>query len=147
MSIQIYNMTLSDLNTISSILQSDFDYFWNYNIFKQELQNENSVYVIAKIDNEIVGFAGISIIFDEATITNIVTKKSFRNCGIASNLLSYLINLCISQNLCSITLEVNEHNSPAIHIYEKYGFINLGKRKKYYNNCDDAFIMTKSIAL
>lgn len=42
-----------------------------------------------------------------------------------------------------ITLEVNENNTIAIHLYEKYGFEKVGHRKKYYNNKDDAYIMTK----
>lgn len=43
----------------------------------------------------------------------------------------------------SITLEVNESNLPAIELYKKLGFKTLGKRKKYYNNTHDAYIMTK----
>lgn len=42
-----------------------------------------------------------------------------------------------------ITLEVNEKNLPAIHLYEKYGFKKVGSRKKYYDNKFDAYIMTK----
>lgn len=42
-----------------------------------------------------------------------------------------------------ITLEVNTENEIAINLYQKYGFENLGKRKKYYNNTYDAYIMTK----
>lgn len=50
----------------------------------------------------------------------------------------------MSKETCSlITLEVNECNTPAIHLYEKFGFINLGKRPKYYDNKYDAYIMTK----
>ncbi len=42
-----------------------------------------------------------------------------------------------------ITLEVNENNKIAIHLYEKYGFKIIGTRKKYYNNKYNAYIMTK----
>ena len=43
----------------------------------------------------------------------------------------------------SISLEVNENNSIAIHLYESYGFRKVGLRKKYYNGKDNAIIMTK----
>lgn len=76
--ISISDMTLSDLDTIKDFLEKDFDDFWNYNIFKSELENINSRYFVTKIDDEIVGFAGILIILDEADITNIVVKKSYR---------------------------------------------------------------------
>ncbi len=72
-------MTFEDLDSISQNLQTDFDDFWNYNIFKSELQNENSTYIVAKIDNEIVGFGGIWNSSCDIHITNIVTKKNKRN--------------------------------------------------------------------
>ena len=139
---QISNMTISDLDSISNILYSDFDDFWSYSIFKQELENENSHYLVAKINEEIVGFAGIWISIDEAHITNIVTKKSYRKNGIGNLLLNSLINLCNNLKMNSITLEVNESNEPAISLYKKFGFKNLGIRKKYYNNSENAIIMT-----
>ena len=82
MNIKIEAMTLEDLEIIKDSLISDYDNFWNYNIFKEELQNNNSKYLVAKINNEIVGFAGIKIILDSVDIMNIVTKKTFRNKGI-----------------------------------------------------------------
>lgn len=71
-------MNLSDLNEIKSILESEFDNFWNYNIFKSELENQNSTYFIIKQNSQIIGFIGILKIFDTAEITNIVVKKAFR---------------------------------------------------------------------
>lgn len=141
----ISKMDLSDLNVISNILISDFDDFWNYNVFKEELLNNSSYYYKVVKNNEIVGFAGIWICIDEANIMNIVTKKNYRNNGIATLLLKHLINLANSLNLKSITLEVNENNLTAINLYKKLGFITLGTRKKYYNNEKNALIMTKTL--
>ena len=143
MKVKIENMTLDDLNLIADNLEDNFDNFWNYNILKQELLNKNSIYFVAKNeDNDILGFAGFLTILDEANITNIVIKKSFRNQGIGSLLLKHLISVCTEHNLQSITLEVNEHNINAINLYKKFNFKSLGIRKKYYNNTDDAIIMT-----
>ncbi len=145
MQIKISKMIIDDLNKISPVLLTEFDDFWNYNIFKSELENENSKYVVAKNNDEIVGFAGIWISIDEAHVTNIVTKKDLRKNGIGSTLLEELINLSKNLNLVSITLEVNENNLDAIKLYEKFGFEKLGIRKKYYNNTDNALIMTKKL--
>lgn len=71
-------MNLNDLENIKTILETDFDDFWNYNIFKSELENSNSIYFVAKLNEQIVGFAGILPVLDVADITNIVVKKSFR---------------------------------------------------------------------
>ncbi|MBR3249685.1 MAG: ribosomal protein S18-alanine N-acetyltransferase [Clostridia bacterium] len=140
--IVIQSMLVSDLDLIAENLENDFDDFWNYNVFKSELENENSKYIVAKINNEIVGFAGIWIAIDVPHITNIVVRKSYRKTGIGSLLLQELIKMCKNLNLKELTLEVNEHNLNAIKLYEKFGFIKVGLRKKYYNRTDNALIMT-----
>ena len=141
---EITSMTLSDLELMKDTLYSDFDNFWSYNVLKQELENEKTKYIIAKENNEVAGFAGILVVLDEATLNNIVVKKSWRCRGIGGELLETLIDLCADLKLKSFTLEVNVENIPAIKLYEKFGFKNLGIRKKYYNNSTDAYIMTKS---
>lgn len=140
--IEFKDMTITDLDSIKDNLYTDFDDFWSYNIFKSELENENSKYIIAILNNEIIGFAGIWQVIDEAHITNIVVRKDFRKLGIGSLLLEKLIDICKnSESVNSITLEVNESNIPAQKMYEKFNFKVLGKRKNYYNN-KAAIIMT-----
>lgn len=144
MNLKISRMQISNLDSIHDILVSEFDDFWTPSIFKEELQNSNSLYFMAQIDDEIVGFAGIKIILDEADLMNIVTKKSYRNKGIGKSLLNYIISNSKDLGLQSITLEVNENNSVAIHLYETLGFQKVGFRKNYYKN-DNGLLMTKQI--
>jgi len=134
-------MNSNDLNSISSILQSDFDDFWNESILNSELKNENSYYVVAKENDTIVGFGGLWKSVDDIHITNIVTRKNLRNMGIGNAILNELINQAKIFGYNIITLEVNENNIPAISLYKKFGFKEVGIRKKYYNNCDNAIIM------
>ncbi len=135
--IKIEEMSLSDLESIKDILISDFDDFWNYNILKEELESIDSKYIVAKTnDGEIISFAGIKIIVDTADIMNIVVKKSWRNQGVGNLLLNNLVSLCKNLNLSSLSLEVSENNIPAIHLYEKFGFKQIGLRKDYYNGKD-----------
>lgn len=143
MQIKIDKMNSNDLNLISYNLETEFDNFWNLNILKEELKNENSIYFVAKdTSGKIIGFAGILIILDEANITNIVTKKTCRKHGIGSLLLQQLIDVSVEKKLSSITLEVNENNASAIKLYEKFNFRKMGLRKKYYKNKENAIIMT-----
>lgn len=142
-SIKISAMTLRDLDSICNILTCEFDDFWNYNILKKELENENSKYLVAKSDDEIVGFGGIWFSVDDIHITNIVVKKGYRNKKIGTLILSALIDICKNQTQKSITLEVNSNNIPAQKLYENFGFKIVGIRKKYYNNIDNAILMTK----
>lgn len=137
----ISEMNLLDLENIKDCLLTDFDNFWSYNILKQELENGKSKYFVAKQENEIVGFAGILLIIDQVNIMNIVVKKDKRNFGIGSLLLEEIIRYSKIHNATSITLEVNEKNIPAIKLYKKYGFKQVGLRRKYYNNEGNAILM------
>lgn len=141
--IKIEKMTLKDFEEIKDILQTEFDEFWTPNILKSELESDLSEYIIAKNENEIVGFAGIIILPDDVEITNIVTKKTERKKGIGKLLLDKLIEMAIQTGKSNISLEVNEINQAAINLYKKSGFEEVGIRKKYYNGINNAIIMTK----
>ena len=133
-------MNLGDFQEIEPIYNLEFVDFWKPQNFKSELQNVSSKYIVAKENGEIVGFAGIWYSVDDAHITNIVVRKSYRNKGIGSLLLEKLIELAKTKT--SLTLEVNTKNEIAQKLYLKYGFKNLGIRKKYYDGIEDAYIMT-----
>ena len=62
----ISEMKIEDLENIKDILEVDFDEFWNYETLKEELESNFSKYFIAKKNDNIVGFAGLKIILDEA---------------------------------------------------------------------------------
>lgn len=144
MSVIITEMKLSDLEKIKDVLTTDFDDFWNKKVLEEELSSSSSKYIVAKNDNEIVGFAGLKIVLDEADIMNIVTRKNYRRQGIGSLLLKNLIMLCENSSTKSIALEVNENNSNAIGLYLKFGFQHIGVRKNYYKN-ENAIIMKKDL--
>ena len=147
METKITKMELSDLEAISNIISTDFDDFWNIDNLKSEITNPNSVCITAKIfENEIIGFASVWFGYKEAHITNIVTKKNCRNQGVATTLLSNLIDICIQKiDVESITLEVRELNVAAIKLYEKFSFKKIGIRKNYYSGNENAIIMTKKL--
>ena len=145
MNVTIKKMEKDHLAQIKDALKEHFDEFWNANVLQQELDNPLSTYIVALEAGEVVGYAGIWNPFDEAHITNIVTKKEKRGKQIASKMLEVLIKIAKEKKLRSITLEVNENNQIAIHLYKKFHFQEEGKRIKYYNNTDDAIIMTLTL--
>ena len=112
---------------------------------ENDFKNNDSYYIVAKCNNEILGFVGYLKIIDEINILNIVTRVDKRNLHIGSNMLEYIISTSKNEKANSITLEVNVNNIPAIKLYEKYNFEKVGLRKKYYYDTDDAIIMTLHI--
>jgi len=139
-------MQLEDLELIKDNLTTDFNDFWNYNILRQELENENSTYIVAKQNSIIVGFGGIWQSVDDIHITNIVARKDLRRIGIGSSILEKLIEIAREKSAKTLTLEVRASNVCAINLYTKYNFKQLGTRKNYYKSpTEDAVIMTLSI--
>lgn len=143
--IQIFEMTIEDYEQIKDILISDFDDFWSPEILKSEILGQNKKYIVAKKQNEIVGFAGIMISDIEVEIMNIVTKKSERGNGIGKILLNKIIEISKNNSTQNIFLEVNENNVIARKMYENAGFLQIGERKDYYNSHEKAIIMSKKV--
>lgn len=140
--LKISLMTKIDLEQIKDDLETDFDNFWSYSIFKSEIENKNSKYFVIKENNQILGFIGIIIVLDNADITNIVVKKIYRGLGLSTILMNYIIDFCTKNNILKINLEVSTNNTTAINLYEKFNFKRVGCRKKYYNDAD-ALLFTK----
>ena len=140
--LQISLMTLQDLDNISSVLSLEFDSFWNYNTIKSEIDNPDAIVLVAKENEQIIAFAGIWKAIDVMHLMDIVVAKSYRRKNIASMLMKEIINITLKNNIDELTLEVSETNLPAINLYTKFGFKNLGIRKNYYGVNNNAIIMT-----
>ena len=97
----IDKMKISDFELIKNNLKSDFDDFWNENILKQELLNTDRIFLVVKdtISDEILGFAGIEIVLDEAELMNIVIRKNKRGLGIGKSLMEKIINIAKENNI------------------------------------------------
>lgn len=145
--IEIKKMEIEDYEQIAENLQKEFDSFWTPSILKSELENKMSQYIVAKENDKVVGFAGIMILPDDVEITNIVTRSTERKKGIGNLLLEKLIEMSKNTQKEIISLEVNQKNAVAIHLYTKFGFKKIGMRKKYYNGTDNAIIMSRKIWL
>lgn len=134
--ISIEKFDISSLEQIRVNLETEFDNFWNSNILEKELNSDTSFYLCCKLDTEIVGFAGITIVLDIAELNNIVIKKDKRGNGYSSLLLKELIEIAKSHNCTKFNLEVARNNEIAINLYEKFGFKRVGTRSNYYNGVD-----------
>ena len=134
--------TISQLDEIKNVLESDFDDFWNYETLKEDLLSPLSKYFVAKGQDAIMGWIGIKIVLEEAELMNVVVQKKYRNQKIGSYLLDHIIQFCKINKLKIINLEVNVKNTIAIDLYKKYNFKQIGLRKNYYHGTDDAILMS-----
>ena len=142
MNLSIQLMKEKDVDEVLHISNLSLKDSWSRESLLKEVTNPLAKYFLVKDDENILGFAGVWIIFDEGHITNVAIHPDYRGNGLGKYLMNSLIEGCISQNCNSITLEVWESNLPALKLYDKLGFKVAGKRKRYYSdNGEDAIIM------
>lgn len=142
--ISIEKFDVSDLEQIKVNLETKFDDFWNSNVLERELNSDTSFYLCCKLDSEIVGFAGITIVLDTAELNNIVIRKDKRGNDYSSLLLKELIKIAKSHDCTKFNLEVAINNEIAINLYKKFGFKQVGTRTNYYHGID-ALLFTLNI--
>lgn len=97
-------------------------------------------------DKEPKGYLGLHVDEAQIDIATLYVPEPFRLQGVATQLLEYGINFAKNLQLKRMTLEVSEHNFPALHLYEHFGFIKKAVRKNYYPDQSDAWLMIKELS-
>ena len=137
-------MTLADLPAVHDIEHASFTTPWPDDAYRSEIEtNRLATYLVARLGDEVVGFAGIWLMVDEAHITTFAVAPSWRRRGIGERLLLTVLDVALERGAREATLEVRLSNVAARRLYEKYGFRPVGLRPRYYSdNGEDALIMT-----
>ena len=146
MNLLIRKMNLSD---ISFVYNEEIKIFGKSlgekTLYKEILYNDLSRYFIALINDKRAGYVGSWLTIPNAEILNLFVIDEYRGQGIGTLLMNEIINICLTENIEMLTLEVNVNNKYAIQMYEDLGFIVGSIRKKYYNNKEDALLMIKEL--
>jgi ribosomal-protein-alanine N-acetyltransferase len=142
--IVVDRMKVEDLPAVHVIERESFSTPWPAHAYRQELENNRLAhYIVARCGDEIVGFAGMWLLVDEAHVTTFATRQAWRRQGIGERLLLALLDLAVARGAHEATLEVRPSNAAARRLYGKYGFKVVGVRPRYYSdNNEDALIMT-----
>ena len=140
-------MTEEHIDEVLEIERSSFTTPWSKDAFIVEItKNMLANYIVAEIDEKVVGYGGVWLIIDEGHITNIAVHREYRGLGVGKKLIEGLIDLCGDRNVRAMTLEVRKSNEVAKTLYKKHGFVEYGIRPKYYaDDNEDAIIMWKRI--
>jgi ribosomal-protein-alanine N-acetyltransferase len=139
-------MGVHDLSGVLSIENISFRTPWSEGIFRDELLSSLCHSLVSTVEDKIVGYICFAIIIDEVHLRNISVHKDFRRRGIASQMMSEMIETAQERGVLWATLEVRRSNMAAINLYEKCGFEIKGIRRSYYRDTgEDAFIMWASL--
>ncbi len=140
---QIVKMEVTHIPDILKVERESFTDAWTEAMFEEEILGKFSHYYVAEVDGVAVAYMGMWSLSGEGHITNIAVAKEYRRKGIAKALIEHFIEIAKKENLEFMTLEVRRSNDAAKALYKSFGFIEVGERKKYYENKEDALLLTK----
>lgn len=136
----IKNFSVQYIDDVYEIEKTCFSNPWSRADIAKQLELDTSYFYVAEVDGKTAGYMGLQIFSGEGYVTNVAVLPEYRRHGIASALLSE----AMKNDMQFITLEVRESNSPAISLYEKMQFEDLGTRPNFYSNpTENAKIMTR----
>lgn len=144
MRVRIVPMTADHLDAVAALERICFSDPWSRQLLADELDNDLSAFLVALDDEgQVAGYAGLQVVLDEGTVTNIAVRPDCRRRGVAGQLLEVFLNFARGNRLAFLTLEVRASNYDAIALYGSRGFRSVGRRKNYYEHPrEDAVIMT-----
>ena len=144
--IKIEKMDESHVAPIAQLETLCFSDPWSENSIASELTSRLSYWLVAVEDGQVLGYIGSQSVLGESDMMNVAVHPDHRRRGIAEMLVTALSHdLKERDNVC-LTLEVRASNAPAIALYEKLGFVQVGLRKNYYRNPrEDALILRKAL--
>ena len=139
----IRRMCLADVPQVHDIEAATFAEAWSQESFVQEMTNNPCArYLVAVCEGELLAYGGAWLVFEEGHITNIAVKESARGKGLGKRLTRALMQYAANLGVQYMTLEVRRSNTVAQGMYQDLGFIELGVRKRYYeDNGEDALLM------
>lgn len=144
MAFSIQDVREEQLNQIEQLEQLCFSVPWPRDALRRQLPDDNHVFLAATDGGRVLGYVGMMFVLDEGYISNVAVAPAFRRRGIADALIAELLRRADALSLSFVTLEVREHNIPAISLYENCGFVRVGLRKNYYQKpCENAVLMTR----
>lgn len=137
-------MRLEDVPQVHEIERLSFTTPWPAYAFEQELRgNRLARYLVARAGEQVVGFAGVWLMVDDAHITTFGVHPDWRRQGIGRQLLLNLAELSANIGARRMTLEVRASNVAAQALYRGFGFDVAGRRPGYYtDDGEDALVMT-----
>jgi [ribosomal protein S18]-alanine N-acetyltransferase len=142
---QLRPLALTDLDTVLVIDALTFPTPTKASLFRHELTNNALAHYQALVgeNGRLLGFAGYWLIADEAHISTIAVHPDYQRRGLGELLLLNMLYRQCEQQASLSTLEVRRSNRTAQTLYHKYGYEQVGERRRYYKNGEDALLLTR----
>ena len=139
----IVPMTVEDLPQVMAIENASFTSPFSENLFRMELNLNIARLFVVKKGEEVLGYIDYWSVEREVHLITIAVHPSFRGRHIGTSLIEWTMQEARKDAVEQISLDVRPSNEPALGLYQKFGFQEVGRRKRYYqDNNEDAVIMS-----
>lgn len=142
----LVRMCADDVGEVLAIEETVFPYPWSRGNFLDSLVSGYDCWVVRDDANGISGYMLVMMILDEAHLLNIAVRQDRQRLGAGRVLMDQAVAIARNKAAVRLLLEVRPSNVRAIEIYQRYGYIQIGRRKNYYpaaNNArEDAILMS-----
>ena len=137
-------MTVEHVPQVAELEKQCFSMPWSEKSIASELDNQLALWLVAIDGDRVVGYIGSQTVLPETDMMNVAVHAQRRREGVAEALVDALVVELKQVGSTSLTLEVRASNAPAIGLYTKLGFVEVGRRKNYYRDPrEDALILRK----
>lgn len=145
MHFEISDVRLEHIDEIEALEKICFSLPWSRETLISQLPDDMHMFIAAFGDEgRVLGYVGMMYVLDEGYISNVAVSPECRRLGIAAALINALVERAEEKDLSFMTLEVRKSNAPAIELYRKNSFSEVGLRKNYYTKpTEDAILMTR----
>lgn len=142
--IRIVPMEKAHVEKIAELEKLCFSAPWSVNSIASELENPLSLWLVALKGDTLLGYIGSQTVLDEGDMMNVAVFPEARRQGVGQMLVTTLVESLKEKAVRSLTLEVRVSNESAKAMYHKLGFLEVGRRPKYYfDPREDALILRK----
>ena len=143
---EIVRMTADHVPQVAALEAVCFRDPWSERSVASELDNPLSLWLVALDEERVAGYIGSQTVLGESDMMNVAVHPDYRRRGIAEALILALVEAVNAElDSHSLTLEVRASNDPAIALYRKLDFEQIGLRRNYYRNPkEDALILRKT---
>ena len=143
----IHRMIQADLDQVITLERRLFKPPWSRQAFATELEDtENSFPVVIKDGEAVIAYMVVYFVFEEVHLANIAVAPEYQQRGLAEWMLQVLTQYSLATGRDIIHLEVRQSNDRAIRLYRRMGFVVNGLRRRYYENKEDALLMSKKLS-
>lgn len=134
------------LDVVSELERECFSEPWSRSQLEDALSDERTELFVAMAGERVVGYAGMSFVLDEGSVTDVAVFPQFRQNGFGRALVQRLKRRARELRLSFLTLEVRASNSAALALYQSEGFVRVGYRRGFYRRpAEDAVLMTWTV--